>query len=164
MTDIDEAVEEAKFKAEAFESIKRRHHHDDGTTVSLERMNKEGLERKLIEEENLWKLRNQQAENQSLFENENASKQSQPQPEEQFSQTPARKKQIMAGCNCGKMFEISENDNKFQITSFDSSGKVENSYVSTGSSDGGSYGSFGSSDGDSYSSSGGSPPSSGGYS
>ena len=164
MTDLDEAVEEAKFRAEAFESIKRRHHHDDGTMVSLEKMDKEGIERKLIEEENLWKLRNQQAETQNLFEKESLPKQDIPQPEEHSSQESAKKKQIMAGCNCGKMFEVSENDDNFQITSFDSSGKVENSYVSTGNSDSNSYGSFGNADGETYSSSGGAPPSSGGYS
>ena len=157
--------EEEKFRAEAFESIRRKHHHDDGTEVSLRSVDREGVERKLIEEENLWKLRNRQPENRNVFENSGAPARENPaaEPEDQSSRQPGEK-QVVAGCSCGKMFEVSENDDSVNITSFDSSGKAESSYASQGSGGSAGYGSFRDSGEGGYSHSGGAPPSKGGYS
>ena len=163
MEEIEEAVEEAKFREDAFESIRRRHHHDDGTEIILNRVEHEGIERKLIEEENLWRLRNQQPETRDLFENPGMPAQEKPADQSGLSQEP-KKKQVTAGCNCGKMFEVSDDDDSVRITLFDSSGKVENSYLSSGSSGSSGYGSLKDSEGGGYSSSGGAPKSSEGYS
>lgn len=138
MTDINDAIEEAKFREEALETIKRRHHHDDGSAVIIAPVeDSHGIERRIIEDENLWKLRTQQQKAADIFQsNSDVRVQKQESNDEQPVQ-PKKEKQIMAGCNCGKLFEIAESKNHdgMQITSFDAAGKVTDSYAVSGGSD-----------------------------
>ena len=156
MTEINDAINEAKFIDEAFEIIKRRHHHDDGTSVTISPVEgNQGIERKIIEDENLWKLRTQQQKPDEVFQRSESIKQPIQTKQDQSEQAaqPKREKQVMASCNCGKLFEVSESKKEgVQLTAFDSSGNVMGSYSVSGTSAEG-YGASGTSN-ESYGASG----------
>ena len=156
MTEVHDTINETTFIDEAFEIIKRRHHHDDGTTVTISPVEaNQGIERKIIEDEHLWKIRTQQQKSDEAFQRSESIKQ-QIQPKQNVSEQavqPKREKQVMASCNCGKLFEVSgSKKDGVQLTAFDSSGNAMGSYSVSGTS-ADVYGASGTSD-ESYGASG----------
>ncbi len=126
--------EEEKRQEEVLDAIRTRHHHDDGSEPVLSLADKNpGIERKLAEEENLWKIKTQQRSQRSR-ETETREKQPVQQQRNNDEIPHQRQQQVMAGCNCGKSFSAEKSEGKISITSFDNAGNVSGTYTVKGSS------------------------------
>jgi len=122
--------DEMKEQEETLSAIRKRHHHDDGSEVALSIIDEtKSIERKLLEEENLWKLRTQHPERQkaTTAQSESNNNQKRQLPDEQ-PQAKRQRKEIMASCNCGKSFAAEKDSSTIRITAFDSSGNVSGTY------------------------------------
>ena len=135
---------ERSFEEEALSTIRSRHHHDDGTRADLTIVDeRSSIERKVIEEENLWRLKTRQQAADAVQNKNVGPEQQKPQLQRDEEPSPAaRKNEIMASCNCGKLFSAAKSEGSTLITAFDASGNVTGTYSVSASSTG-SYGASG---------------------
>ena len=123
--------------------IKSKHHHDDGTEVVIRPIDEaeSDIERKIIEDENAWKLKSQNPiASEDVF-----STSIQPLKKEEVQETEPvdikREKIILGGCNCGQIFSttFSNDQNPKQsdvkLKTYDASGSAIATYTASGAQD-----------------------------
>ena len=138
--EISDAIKEHEFREAAAAIIKSKHHHRDGSEVSITPVEEEdSIERRLIEDENVWKLKTQDSgRSQDVFARSREPQKIKTGEVQDFSAPERKPKTIMAGCNCGQLFNATFSDDNnpgagIKIKSYDASGSVTDTY-STGSS------------------------------
>ena len=137
--EISDAIKEQEFREAAAAIIKSRHRHGDGSEASITLEEADGIERRIIEEENSWKLKSQAANSSpDAFVESTRPKKIRTEEAQDF-QAPERKpKTIVAGCNCGQLFNATFSDSGnpaqggIKIKTYDAGGSVTDTY-STGS-------------------------------
>ena len=147
--EISDATKEKEFR-EAAAIIKSRHRHSDGSEVSLVPVEEtDSIERRVIEEENLWKLKNQSAgPSPDVFAGSIEPGKVKAEETQEFPVQERKPKTVMAGCNCGQLFNATFSDSPAEavkIKAYDAGGNVTDTY-STGSSQPETYSASGSQD------------------
>lgn len=136
--EISDAVKEKELTQAAIAMVKQHHTHDDDSEVILTPLENSGIEQKLIQEENEWKLKTQAAPKQNL--NESSSKQ---EKTEETTREPIEAKKeektVVAGCNCGEIFASTfskEDKSEIKVKTYDASGNPAKTYSVSGSQQG----------------------------
>ncbi|MBI2664393.1 hypothetical protein HYX10_03555 [Candidatus Woesearchaeota archaeon] len=133
---ISDAIREKQLK-DTIKLIETRHHHDDGTDVVIAPISESDFERRIIEEEQEWKMKTQSNAATANFSNEDANKNSSSSdsPRQQSMDEPAEKKKpVMAGCSCGQLFSVTAAGLKegVQLKAYEADGSPAKTYSASG--------------------------------
>ena len=104
--EISDSIKENELTDAAAAIIKSGHHHEDGSEVSITLFDEPGgIERKIIEDENAWRLKNREAsQSPEVFAGNEEQKKIEPEERPKFPEQTKKQKTILAGCNCGQLF------------------------------------------------------------
>jgi len=137
--EISDAIKEKEFEDAALTIIKSKHHHDDGTEVVIRPIDEaeSGIERKIIEDENAWKLKSQnQSASEEIFKSDTPSKKEEIQEVQPVE--IIKEKIILGGCNCGQIFSTTFSNDKspeqgeIKLKAYDASGSTISTYTTAG--------------------------------
>jgi len=138
--EISDAIKEQEFKKAAVAIIKSNHHHDDGSDVNISELEKSGIETKIIESEEEWKLKTAEHKVTSELSDSELKKPKQDLEDKEQDVVPLqpKKKEFIGNCTCGALFATTTGKDgsvgpEIKIKSYDASGNATATYSAQGS-------------------------------